>query len=75
MAERDRPQAEPTEGPTAHPDEPGAYVGSLPERAADTIPGGIDPGAERIAAYQNEAGPVHDDSDAPPERREAGEDR
>lgn len=33
-----------------HPDEPGAYIGREPERAADTIPGGIRHDDERIAA-------------------------
>lgn len=33
-----------------HPDEAGAYIGRRPERAADTIPGGVRPEDERIAA-------------------------
>jgi hypothetical protein len=35
-------------------EDPGAYVGRLPERAAETIPGGVRPEDERVAAYQSE---------------------
>ena len=41
---------DPTDDPLAHPNEPGAYVGNRPERQAETIPGGVHPGDERIAA-------------------------
>ena len=44
-----------TDDPLAHPDEPGAYVGNRPERQADTIPGGVDPGDERIAANSSQS--------------------
>jgi hypothetical protein len=36
--------------PQGHPAEPGAYVGRRPERQADSIPGGVRPDDERIAA-------------------------
>src|SRR4029453_17562694 len=45
-----------TKDPLAHPDEPGAYVGRKPERQAETIPGGVRPDAERIAAHSPPAG-------------------
>jgi len=65
----------PTDNPYAKPDEAGAYIGSQPEREAETIPGGIDTEDERIAAHSTQVEPVHDDSDAPPDRREAGQSR
>jgi hypothetical protein len=40
--------------PLFHPDEPGAYVGRRPERQAETIPGGVRPEDERIAAHSTE---------------------
>jgi hypothetical protein len=47
---------------TDHPDhehrDPGAYVGREPERQAATIPGGISPKDERIAANSTQAGPT-----------------
>lgn len=67
-----------TTDPTADPTrteglDPGAFVGQRPERQASTIPGGIGPADERIAAHSTQPS----DSDAPREadRREAGQDR
>jgi hypothetical protein len=62
-----------TGDPLAHPKDPGAYVGNRPERQAETIPGGVRPGDERVAANSSESSPSapHDDAD----RREAGQDR
>jgi hypothetical protein len=40
--------------PLAKPEEPGAYVGRKPERMAETIPGGVDPDDERIAAHSTQ---------------------
>ena len=65
----------PTRDPYAKPDEPGAYMGNRPEREAETIPGGVRSDDERIAAHSTQAEPVHDDSDDPPDRREAGQSR
>ncbi len=46
---------------TDHPDterhDPGAYVGREPERQAATIPGGVRPDDERIAAHSTQSGP------------------
>jgi len=65
--------------------DPGAFVGQRPERQAETIPGGISPKDERIAANSTQTGPTSDDS--PPDghregnsatddrRREAGQSR
>ena len=38
--------------------DPGAYVGRLPERQAETIPGGITDADERVAAHSTQPGPV-----------------
>ena len=38
-------------GPTSDRLDPGADIGSEPEREAETIPGGVQPGDERIAAH------------------------
>jgi hypothetical protein len=56
-AEEPRPPR-PTDDPLAHPDEAGAYVGRKPERLAETIPGGIEPEDERIAAHSTQTGQV-----------------
>ena len=72
MTDHETPH-DPTEDPLAHPDEPGAYVGNRPERQAETIPGGVHPGDERIAANSSESsGSAPPDE---PDRREAGLDR
>jgi hypothetical protein len=72
MNENETPH-DPTEEPLSHPDEPGAYVGNRPERQAETIPGGVDPGDERIAANSSQStGSVPPDE---PDRRDAGQDR
>jgi len=49
--------------PLKKPDEPGAYVGHEPERMAESIPGGVGPSDERIAAHstQREPDPDRDD--------------
>lgn len=56
--------------PLAKPDEPGAYVGRKPEREAETIPGGVRPDDERIAAYSSQTGPVPTDDSTPSGHRE-----
>ena len=64
---------DPTEDPLAHPDEPGAYVGNRPERQAETIPGGVGPDDERIAANSSQpsasAAPEEPDRRTPDQRR------
>jgi hypothetical protein len=58
---------------TDHPDperhDPGAYVGREPERQAATIPGGISPKDERVAAHSTQSGAAADE----PERDGHGE--
>jgi hypothetical protein len=41
--------------------DPGAYVGNRPERQAETIPGGVGPDDERIAAHSTQPHPVGGD--------------
>jgi len=72
MTDRDQPH-DPTDKPLAHPADPGAYVGNRPERQAETIPGGVRPGDERIAANSSEPGDSAVDDG--PDIREAGQDR
>lgn len=38
--------------------DPGAYIGRMPERATETIPGGLGPKDERVAAVANQPAPV-----------------
>ena len=64
--------------------DPGQYIGSEPEFAADRIPGGVRPDDQRVAAHSTQVGPATepepsghrdgaaDDSD---QIREAGQDR
>ena len=56
MTERSDRRRNLTEDPLAHPDEPGAYVGRKPERQAESIPGGVRPDDERIAAHSTQVG-------------------
>jgi hypothetical protein len=55
MARPDRDASDPRDA-LSRPDEPGAYVGRLPEREAETIPGGVRPDDERIAAHSTQTG-------------------
>lgn len=64
--------------------DPGAYIGREPELAADRIPGGVQPGDERVAAHSTQVGPTGADEpdghrEGPPadddQVREAGQDR
>jgi hypothetical protein len=69
----DRPtdiQNDPTKDPLSHPDEAGAYVGRKPERQAETIPGGVRPDDERIAAHSTQTGEIPTDEVAPEGHRE-----
>jgi hypothetical protein len=52
----DRP--DPVDDPLAKPADPGAYIGRKPERVAETIPGGVQPGDERIAANSTSSEPA-----------------
>jgi hypothetical protein len=81
MAENDRLPRTP-ESATDRDLDPGAFVGNRPERQAETIPGGVRPKDERIAANSTQAGAPSGD-EAPgghreadgSDRREAGQDR
>lgn len=64
------PRNDPTEDPLAKPDEAGAYVGRQAERQAETIPGGVRPDDERIAAHSTQTGPVPSDDGSPAGHRE-----
>ena len=84
--DRNDPTNDPTEDPTRTEGlDPGAFVGQRPERQAETIPGGVRPDDERIAAHSTQVGAggaVRDDPSGHREldagddvRREAGQDR
>jgi hypothetical protein len=66
---------------TDHPDDrerdPGAYVGREPERQAATIPGGVSPKDERVAAHSTQSGPraVDDTPEGHREGRPADDDQ
>ena len=49
--------------PLAKPAEPGAYIGNEPERQAETIPGGVRPEDERIAAHSTQREEDPDEAD------------
>jgi hypothetical protein len=65
--------------------DPGAYIGRLPERATETIPGGVSDRDERVAAHSTRSGPTAGDPIPDGHRegaavtddtiREAGQDR
>lgn len=65
--------------------DPGAYIGRQPERATETIPGGIGKADERVAAHSTRPGPTAGDPVPDGHRegapanddavREAGQDR
>jgi hypothetical protein len=46
-------------------DDPGAYIGREPERSTETIPGGIGPDDERVAAHSTQTG-GGEERDVPP---------
>jgi hypothetical protein len=50
-------------------EDPGAYIGHEPERATETIPGGLSPADERVSAVDTQPGPPAADASsgwAPP---------
>lgn len=55
--------------------DPGAFVGSRPERQAETIPGGIGPDDERIAAHSTQVGQGGPAGTGEDTLREAGQNR
>ena len=55
---RGRP-GDPAPGPRhrdSTPRDPGAYIGRMPERATETIPGGVGPRDERVSAVGTQRG-------------------
>jgi hypothetical protein len=69
VADRDQ-RRDPTADPLAHPDDAGAYIGREPERQAETIPGGVRPDDERIAAHSTQTGPPGSTESTPEGHRE-----
>jgi len=48
----------------------GSYIGRLPERAADTIPGGLTRKDERVSGAATQPGPPDPEPDTPEGHRE-----
>jgi hypothetical protein len=46
------------------PRDPGAYIGRMPERATETIPGGLGGKDERVSAVGTQPAPVRGDTPA-----------
>jgi hypothetical protein len=44
--------------------DPGAYIGRMPERATETIPGGVGPKDVRVSAVASQPAPVRGDTNA-----------
>lgn len=65
--------------------DPGSYIGRMPERATESIPGGVSPKDERVAAHSTQVAPTAGDRAPGGHRqgapvtddtaREAGQDR
>jgi hypothetical protein len=67
--------------------DPGAFIGRMPERSTETIPGGVGPKDRRVSAVATQPGPASPESTPTPEGhregrnasddvvREAGQDR
>jgi hypothetical protein len=53
--------------------DPGAFVGRLPERSADTIPGGLSRKDRRVAAVATQPGPTSPDDAPQPEGHREGQ--
>lgn len=80
-----RPDGQRTDHPDSEHHDPGAYVGREPERQAATIPGGVSPKDQRVAAHSTQSGPTTGDPtpdghrEGPPANddqvREAGQSR
>lgn len=55
---RDREAAAPDPSPEDADLDAGAFIGSRPELASETLPGGVQPGDERVAANASQPGPT-----------------
>jgi hypothetical protein len=51
-------------------DDPGSYIGRLPEHAADTIPGGLTRKDERVSAVDTQTGAKSPEAETPEGHRE-----
>ena len=69
MADRKRRGRPNPDSPAKAPD-PGTYIGRLPERAADTIPGGLSRKDERVSAVDTQTGAKSPEPETPEGHRE-----
>jgi hypothetical protein len=72
------PRDEPSAARRPEPRDAGAYIGRKPERATETIPGGVQARDERVSAVATQPGPVRGPipdatRGAPPEGHREGE--
>ena len=75
MTNNDRRHGSASEGRLPKPDEAddaGAYIGRLPERATETIPGGLGPKDERVSAVATQPS-GGEGREMPPEGHRQGE--
>jgi hypothetical protein len=75
MPSKDQRHGSASEGRLPGPeeaDDAGAYIGRLPERATETIPGGLGPKDERVSAVATQPG-GGEGRDTPPEGHRQGE--
>jgi hypothetical protein len=75
MANNDRRHGSASEGRLPDPEEaedPGAYIGRLPERATETIPGGLGPKDQRVSAASTQPS-GGEGRETPPEGHRGGE--
>ena len=57
------------------PLDPGAFIGQEPELAAETIPGGVQPDDERVAAHSTQVGPTSEPAPSGHREASAGDDQ
>jgi hypothetical protein len=75
MSNNDRRHGSASEGRLPKPDDAddaGAYIGRLPERATETIPGGLGPKDERVSAVATQPS-GGEGREMPPEGHRQGE--
>src|SRR2546426_3776738 len=70
QAARDRKQPESINRTTSNED-PGAFIGRKPERATETIPGGVSRRDERVSAVATQSGARLPQEDTPQGHRES----
>ena len=68
---QERGMEAPRRDPREHTD-PGSYIGRQPERATETIPGGVGPKDQRVSAVATQTGAAPPEDGTPRGHREGG---